>query len=607
MALLILLSYVILNATVAPAFTSMEFAAAETNLVRAQRAIRNDLDNLAAIVGDWASWDDAYAYVRGEYPAFEKSNLDRPTLENLDLDLMLIYDVAGALLWGQVMHDGEFADPTLLEVFEPAHPLSGKLIRHNELTSRTEGLLQTALGPMMLSSRPILKSGNAGPIAGTMIMGRFFDTSRLAELQERTEVNLDWHVLDEMTPPNKELRDAVIAAGPDKTRHRINGEAVESYTLLTDLFGKPFLALQVDTPRHISALGGRAVNVALLFFLVAGVVVAVAAWLLLRTVIVVPLMRLDNHISGIRRSGDLSLRLNERRNDEIGVLAKAFDMMTIDLHAARQLLLEQSFKAGKADTAAEVLHNIRNAMTPLINGIDRLSKNFRFAGNLRVVQAVGELSAPDCPPDRRDKLKKYIESAFGHVCESSESAVQELAVASKQARQVEAILMDQEKITNVAPVVENLELGEIIEEATLVIPDRNNTDIRLNLQDGLRRFRVRAHRVGLLQVIGNLILNSHEAIRRQQPGSGSIDVAASEEMVDERPMIRISIKDSGCGFESEQSNKIFQRGFSSKKGHLSGLGLHWSANALAGMGGRIIAESPGPGRGAQFSVLLPAA
>ena len=63
-------------------------------------AIGNDLDNLAAIVGDWAPWDDAYHYALGTNPAFTRSNLDRPTLENLDLDAMLVYDREGRLLVG---------------------------------------------------------------------------------------------------------------------------------------------------------------------------------------------------------------------------------------------------------------------------------------------------------------------------------------------------------------------------------------------------------------------------------------------------------------------------------------------------------------------------
>jgi signal transduction histidine kinase len=72
-------------------------------------------------------------------------------------------------------------------------------------------------------------------------------------------------------------------------------------------------------------------------------------------------------------------------------------------------------------------------------------------------------------------------------------------------------------------------------------------------------------------------------------------------------MVRLTVRDTGCGFDDELKTRIFQRGFSSKQGNMSGLGLHWCANALAGMGGRIQASSPGPGMGAEFHVLLPSA
>lgn len=607
MGAFVVLTYLILNATVAPAFSDMELAAAETNLIRARRAIHNDLDNLAAIVGDWAPWDDAFYYARGENPGFTRSNLNRPTLENLELDVLLIYDSTGKRLWGELLLDGELIDPEPLGVFSADNPQSDLLIRHDSLDGRIEGLLQTELGTIMLSSRPIITSDNKGPIAGTMIMGHFFDAARMAGLQERTEVELAWHVLDGSVPMDADLEREVIAAGAEGIRHAVTDESIETYTVLNDLFGQPLLILKARTPRSITALGGQTVKGALLFLSVAGIVVAAVTWLLLRRVIVLPLTRLAEHISGIRRSGDLSRRLNERRKDEIGELAAEFDRMTTELHSARQLLLDRSFKAGKADTAAEVLHNIRNAMTPLINGIDRLSKQFRFSGSLRVQQAATELADGGCPPERRLKLLKYVESAFGHVQEASDAAVRDLQVASKQARQVEAILMDQERFANVSPVVESLDLGDVIEEASLVIPERDKPGVRLNLQPGLRGVKVRAHRVGLLQVMGNLILNAYEAIQRHEAGAGSIEVAANTEVVDDRSMIRVTVRDSGCGFEPVQQQQIFQRGYSSKKGHMSGLGLHWCANSLAGMGGRIVGESAGAGRGAQFHVLLPAA
>jgi sensor domain CHASE-containing protein len=65
---LVLVSFGILHATVTPAFTRLERAAADTDMVRVQRALRSELDKLAASAGDWAPWDDAWRYVRGENP-----------------------------------------------------------------------------------------------------------------------------------------------------------------------------------------------------------------------------------------------------------------------------------------------------------------------------------------------------------------------------------------------------------------------------------------------------------------------------------------------------------------------------------------------------------
>ncbi len=147
----------------------------------------------------------------------------------------------------------------------------------------------------------------------------------------------------------------------------------------------------------------------------------------------------------------------------------------------------------------------------------------------------------------------------------------------------------------------------MLDEAVLVIPKDDEAEIELKLEDDVHDVAVKAHRVGLLQVMGNLMLNAYEAIERSESTGGRIGVTVCEETVGEQPMVRLVVSDTGCGFDEGTSEKIFQRGFSSKEGHMSGLGLHWCANAVAGMGGRIRAESEGPGHGAKFHVLLPAA
>jgi C4-dicarboxylate-specific signal transduction histidine kinase len=156
-------------------------------------------------------------------------------------------------------------------------------------------------------------------------------------------------------------------------------------------------------------------------------------------------------------------------------------------------------------------------------------------------------------------------------------------------------------------VIEKLSLDEVLDEAVLVIPKSDAPDVELRFEGSIRQLCVQAHRVGLLQVMGNLILNAYESIERSDATERRIGLIARVEHVGDKKMIRLTVKDTGCGFDEVTGEKIFQRGFSSKDGNLSGLGLHWCANALAGMGGRIQAESAGPGRGAEFHVLLPTA
>lgn len=58
------------------------------------------------------------------------------------------------------------------------------------------------------------------------------------------------------------------------------------------------------------------------------------------------------------------------------------------------------------------------------------------------------------------------------------------------------------------------------------------------------------------------------------------------------------------GIAPEHMNRIFRQGFTTRKdGH--GYGLHNSANAAQAMGGRLFAQSAGPGLGATFTLELP--
>ncbi len=600
-AVFVVASWLVLDIVITPAFHELELKTAQSDLKRAEMSLQSDIHNLHTVTSDWAYWDDIYLYVQGSNPGFEDSNLDRTTLDTLGLDFLAVFARDGSLVWSQALIADEVADATSLGILTPGDVVADAISRHAGPESDTTGIVATDQGPAIVSSLPILTSDSEGPNAGALIMGQFLDDARLARLREQTEVEMHW---DLAVPDASLIPDASVGDAHFDLRAR----GIEGRKVLYDVTGRPYLVLHSMTPRETSLLGGQTVNAALLFLALSGALVTLFVWGMLHVMILRPIESLAQHMHGIRESGDLTRRLGGTRNDEIGALARQFDDLTGEVHDARQALLDQSFKAGKADTVAEVLHNIRNAMTPMINGLERIGRAFRSTSKLRVDDAVQQLGDSETPDDRKEKLLQYIDASFKHVADIRQDADEDLRIATAQARQIEGILADQEKFANVVPLAEKLRVDDVVSEAVHVIPKRGQSQVDVEMPESLGGYTVEAHRIGLLQVLSNLILNAYESIQRRQEPEGHIEFKVGAASIEDKDMVCLTIRDNGAGFDEETGERIFQRGFTSKtEGETTGLGLHWCANAVAGMGGRIRAESKGIGRGAEFHVLLPAA
>ena len=64
----------------------------------------------------------------------------------------------------------------------------------------------------------------------------------------------------------------------------------------------------------------------------------------------------------LRATQTLSAKLNMHRSDEIGALANEFDRMVEQLAKSRASFVDSAHKAGMAEIASEVLHNVGNAL-----------------------------------------------------------------------------------------------------------------------------------------------------------------------------------------------------------------------------------------------------
>ncbi len=108
---------------------------------------------------------------------------------------------------------------------------------------------------------------------------------------------------------------------------------------------------------------------------------------------------------------------------------------------------------------------------------------------------------------------------------------------------------------------------------------------------------VMADRERVVQVLNNLFSNA----ARHAPSSSPIRIEAARDGV----LVAISVSDEGAGIPPEEIPRLFRRRTGLRGG--TGLGLAISKGLVEAHGGRIRAESGGPGLGARFTFTLPAA
>jgi PAS domain S-box-containing protein len=152
-----------------------------------------------------------------------------------------------------------------------------------------------------------------------------------------------------------------------------------------------------------------------------------------------------------------------------------------------------------------------------------------------------------------------------------------------------------------APVSETVDLNEAAREVlALVFSDllRSRVALRVELDD--EPLLVIGDRVQLQQVILNLVRNASDAMSEVNNRQRNLVVKAGRE---EDGRARLSVKDTGVGFEPQLAGRLFDA-FYTTKGDGMGIGLSVSRSIIESHGGKLWAEQ-NDGPGATFSFSIP--
>jgi two-component system, NtrC family, sensor kinase len=612
LALMVSSNYLVQRCVVRPGFVQAEQAQAADDLGRCVDAIKRDVEHLVGFTRDWSAWDDTYAFMEDGNEMYIKANLAPTTMTNNKLNLMVFARPDGKMVWGQAfdLKEGKpVEDPGLLRsICDPAN----HLVTRKDTDDRLSGLFVTRIGLMLLTSEPVVKTDNQGPVRGALIIGRLLDDAAIAELAARTRVAVRLEAIsnENMAPDSREAISHLWTPGSIWLREK-DAQQLQGYTLLRDVDDKPVLLMRADLPRTISQRGAASVRVATWFQLGSGATILALVWFMLQRTVATPLAALTRHAVRVGREKDLRARLNLVRRDEIGMLAREFDRMVSNLGEYRAQLVGMARQAGMAEVATDVLHNVGNVLNSVNTSADVVTQKLQHSEVPSLGLAANMITEhrEDLPQfltqdERGQQLPAFLCEISTFLGQEQEAMLGEMKSLNTSLEHIRRVVEMQQNLAKHQPVLETVNPAEVVEEALRLSTEAfERHHIQLERRFGpVESVPLERHR--LLEILVNLLSNAKEAVKRVDSVDRRICVVLEALAGGEADRLRIVITDNGEGIAAANLGKIFAFGFTTRAdGH--GFGLHAAANAARQMGGSLTAHSEGEGKGASFILEIP--
>ena len=276
--------------------------------------------------------------------------------------------------------------------------------------------------------------------------------------------------------------------------------------------------------------------------------------------------------------------------------------------AMQRELLAVTRMAGMAEIATGVLHNVGNVLNSLNISVSVVGDQLRDSKVAALSRTIDLYSGHPggfdafLATDKGKLLPQFLASVSKRLVEENAQARGELASVIKNVDHIKTIVATQQRYANTLGAHDTVDLTAIIADALKM----GEASFARHAIELVRDFpatgvpEIVSDRHKLLQILINLVSNARHALKAETLTQRRLTVSVG--MTD--MTISIKVADTGVGISAENLAKVFQHGFTTKKeGH--GFGLHASANAARELGGRLVAASDGPGRGATFTLELP--
>lgn len=277
------------------------------------------------------------------------------------------------------------------------------------------------------------------------------------------------------------------------------------------------------------------------------------------------------------------------------------------LFQSTKTLTEVARRAGMADIATGVLHNVGNTLNSVNISAGLASERLRgmkIAGLNRLGdlldQHAGDMASFWSEGNRQRTIPHYLRELAHHLTQERDAIATELRRLQEHIEHIKSIVNKQQSYASSVGLLEPCQPSQVMDDA-LALNEHSLLELGVDIvREYGEQPEILLDRHKVLQILVNLISNARHALVDSERHDKRLVAAVSASA----GSVRLCVTDNGAGIAQEHLEKLFMHGFTTKR-HGHGFGLHTSALAARQMGGSLRGESGGRGRGASFILELP--
>ena len=295
------------------------------------------------------------------------------------------------------------------------------------------------------------------------------------------------------------------------------------------------------------------------------------------------------------------------KNEQITKQKDQLSKTLQELRETQMILTDTAHRAGMAEIATGILHNVGNVLNSVKVSSQVLMEKLKSSkvNNLQKVLSIMEEHADNLgefiSSDEKGKiLPEYLLKVGTTLKTEQDNSLIELTNLHRGINHIEEIIAVQQSYAGVSGLVEKLALSDMINDVLTMQAEMLQYQRITIVKNYAKTKPIPVEKGKLLQVFVNLINNAAESFQNRDVIDRTITIDISVD----KQFQTVEIIDNGAGIDPDNLTGIFSYGFTTKK-EGKGFGLHTAALAMSEMKGKLFAESDGIGTGAKFIMTLP--